>query len=383
MENVEVYGLHVTNQNTCLDENNPHICIGWSKMGDLSNAKTKEEIETLYDDTWPDAKKNSKASNVGQLNRFVNDTKIGDLIVFRKDNGIHIGRVTSEYFWNQEDFGDDLDYKNVRQVEWIKHVSTDIFSQEFLNSLGSAMSYFSLTKYYNVIQSIIDDSYLLDLGFYNNLKAAEDIVPLEYDGSYSLVRKIVEAYKGINENLLDAKDLEVIYFATIGTWKSSFANKKERIINSHLPNDKKNELVTLVDDLEKATNSGFYKHKENEKNVMGMFGTGIGSLRVTNDNVKTLIELFIKVCGMQNASQCATALKHFIKSDIKGAKAGVVSTILHCLQPTIFPIFNGSTFNSRLFERLGILVENANEMTSYVDNMLHIQEFRDRHFTVL
>lgn len=380
MENIEVYGLHATNLNTCLDENNPHICIGWSRMGDLSNANTKEALEAMHDTAWPDAKKNSKANNVGQLNRFVNETKVGDIIVFRKDSGIHIGRVTSDYFWNTDDYGDDPDYKNVRKVEWLKHVSTDIFSQDFLNSLGSAMSYFSLTKYYNVIQAVIDDSYLEDYAFYKNLKEAKDVNPLEYDGSYSLVRKIVEAYKGINENILDAKDLEVIYFATIGTWKSSFANKKERIINSHLPNDKKNELVALVDDLEKTTNSGYYQHKENGKNIMGMFGTGMGSLRVNNDDVKRLIELFIKVCGMQNSNQCAVALKNTIQSEIKGAKAGVVSTILHCLQPTIFPIFNGSTFNSRLFEKLGILIENANEVTSYVDNMLRIQEFRDKHF---
>ena len=32
------------------------------------------------------------------------------------------------------------------------------------------MSYFSLTKYYNVVQNVLDDSYLEELSFYKNLK---------------------------------------------------------------------------------------------------------------------------------------------------------------------------------------------------------------------
>lgn len=380
MDNIEVYGLHVINRNTCLSENNPHICIGWSKMGDLSNLKTIEEIKALYEVTWPESKEGKKRINIGQINRFVNETKIGDLIVFRKDNGIHIGKVISDYFWNKEDFGDDQDYKNSRKVKWLKHVSIDVFSQEFLNSLGAAMSYFSLTKYYDVVQAILDDKYLEELSFYKNLKSANDINPLEYDGSYSLVRKIIELYKNINENALDIKDLDLIYFATIGTWKSSFANKKDRINNSHLPNDKKEELIKLIDDLEKKTNSGFYKHKENDKNVMGMFGTGMGSLNVNIDNVKILIKLFIEIYNMNDAQRCINLLRQSIKGEIKGAKTGVISTVLHCLQPTIFPIFNNATFKSRLFEKLGILIENPNEITSYADNIIRIQEFRDKHF---
>ena len=41
MITTHLFGIHIKNQNSALDENNPHICIGWSKMGDLSSIETK------------------------------------------------------------------------------------------------------------------------------------------------------------------------------------------------------------------------------------------------------------------------------------------------------------------------------------------------------
>ncbi len=161
MENVKIYGIHIINKNTALDENNPHICIGWSYLGDLSSAKNEKDISKIYDELNPNDKKQSKSQNVGQINRFVNETKIGDLVVYRKHKtkDIYIGKVTSEYFWNKEDFGDDSDYKNVRKVKWIKHASADMFPKSFLHSLGSAMSYFSLDKYSDIVNSALDGTY--------------------------------------------------------------------------------------------------------------------------------------------------------------------------------------------------------------------------------
>ena len=42
--NHNVYGIHIKEENTALSEDNPHICIGWSDMGDLSNITTKEAL---------------------------------------------------------------------------------------------------------------------------------------------------------------------------------------------------------------------------------------------------------------------------------------------------------------------------------------------------
>ena len=44
-----LWGIHIKNKNTALSEENPHVCIGWSVMGDLSGLETTEDIAELYE----------------------------------------------------------------------------------------------------------------------------------------------------------------------------------------------------------------------------------------------------------------------------------------------------------------------------------------------
>lgn len=46
--NFNVYGIHIKLQNTALDVENPHVCIGWSYLGDLTQIGTKEDLYNLY-----------------------------------------------------------------------------------------------------------------------------------------------------------------------------------------------------------------------------------------------------------------------------------------------------------------------------------------------
>lgn len=368
-------------KNNALDESNPHICIGWSALGDLSNMKNKKQLNALYDEKLPDSKPKSKASNVGQLNRFVNETNKGDKIVYREGKGVHIGEITSDYIFTNLDFGDDQDYKNIRKVKWLKHVSTDVFLENFLNSLDSAMSYFSMNEYSELIDSVLDDSYWNNFKAFKDLKAAEDIDSSTYDASYLFVTKLVEAYDDVSIDDLDKGDLENIYFATILSTEVTVENKKKKINSSHLNDDKKKELVELLEELEKKTKSGDYSHKENDEFVMGMFGTGMRTLNVSAENARLLISLFKKLRKEQDFATCISELKEATKNKIKGAQTGVVSTILHCLQPTIYPIINGHTADSKIFEKLGIPIEHPRELDTYAENIKKIHEFRDRHFT--
>lgn len=47
--NHSVYGIHIKMENNALSEERPHICIGWSAMGDLSDIATKDELSAKYD----------------------------------------------------------------------------------------------------------------------------------------------------------------------------------------------------------------------------------------------------------------------------------------------------------------------------------------------
>lgn len=52
-----IFGIHIQNKNTCLSKENPHICIGWSAMGNLSSYDTKEKLEKAHELTYPSSKK--------------------------------------------------------------------------------------------------------------------------------------------------------------------------------------------------------------------------------------------------------------------------------------------------------------------------------------
>ena len=71
-----------------------------------------------------------------------------------------------------------------------------------------------------------------------NLKNLEDITdPFKYDGSYEVVRRAAELYSESFDKIsndLDDKDLDVILFLDLGSWKLSYEKKKERIMACHL-----------------------------------------------------------------------------------------------------------------------------------------------------
>lgn len=149
--NNSLYGIHMKLKNNGLSQDNPHVCIGWSVLGDLSDIETKDELTTIYEEAIPDATKRSKQQNVSQIFRFTNDIKIGDWIVFGDGAKFSVGVITSNYYFkNPDPTEQDADYVNNRSVEWIgKDLPSKDLSQSFKNSIGSAMSVFRLNDYKN------------------------------------------------------------------------------------------------------------------------------------------------------------------------------------------------------------------------------------------
>ena len=157
-----VYGIHITGKNNALSENDPHICIGGSKMGDLSDCTDRDSISAKHAETWPDAKANSRSQNVGQIYRFVVESQIGDYVVFGDGSTAHIGVIKSDYYYQENPQDQDLDYVNNKRVEWLKDVPYAELSVQFKNSLGSAMSFFRLNDYKSVIADLLNDTYEKD-----------------------------------------------------------------------------------------------------------------------------------------------------------------------------------------------------------------------------
>lgn len=162
--NHSVYGMHIKLQNDALSDDNPHVCIGWSGMGDLSDITTKDELTSKYDATWSDVKSRKKGQDIGQVWRFIKEMQTGDYVVLSCGDTCHIGRITSDYYFDDTaNENQNPDYTNIRNVEWLKKdIRKSDLSQALQNSLGAAMSVFGLNDYKSAVYALLNDTYVKD-----------------------------------------------------------------------------------------------------------------------------------------------------------------------------------------------------------------------------
>ena len=93
------------------------------------------------------------------------------------------------------------------------------------------------------VQAIIDD-----------LKKQPELDPDSHDGCYELMRSTVAAYSRSKPAIIDYRDMNLLYLTTIGTWKQGIDSKKKTVKESNLPDDEKEKLTRLWDDIwEKAS----------------------------------------------------------------------------------------------------------------------------------
>ena len=159
-----VYGIHIKRENTALSEENPHICIGWSALGDLSDIATKDELSAKYSEIWPENKVRTKAQDVGQIWRFLKEIRVGDYVVFADGGVCHIGKVVSDYYFDKKVHeAQSKDYANTRKVEWLKkNISRRDLSEAFHHSLMTAMSVWGLNDYKSAVYELLNGTYVKD-----------------------------------------------------------------------------------------------------------------------------------------------------------------------------------------------------------------------------
>lgn len=153
--NFNVYGIHITKQNSCLDQNNAHICIGWSNLGDLSNIRTKDELYELYTSVNNDHSNQRKGANVSQIWMFKDEIKANDYVVYFDKGIAHIGKIIGDYEFIQDVEKQDSDYVNNRKVEWIKDIAYNDLPSEYRKSSLTQKSLFRLNSYKPLIKDII------------------------------------------------------------------------------------------------------------------------------------------------------------------------------------------------------------------------------------
>ena len=86
------------------------------------------------------------------------------------------------------------------------------------------------------------------------LKQKNEIQPTEFDGTYSSVYEAVECYAKLKKTaLIDYKDLDLLYYLSLGFWTGDKNELKQHIQNSHLLHIDKHMLYETV---EKIWNKG-------------------------------------------------------------------------------------------------------------------------------
>lgn len=159
----KLWGIHIKEKNDALSEENPHVCIGWSEMGDMSSLETREDIMAEYEQHYNKSNR-GKGQDVGILRRFLKEIQVGDYIIFAETSEFHIGRIESEYYYDNTDYpNQSKDYTNVRKVKWLKkNISRKDISTSMHNSLATAMSVFSLNDYRAAIVDLLKGTYKKD-----------------------------------------------------------------------------------------------------------------------------------------------------------------------------------------------------------------------------
>lgn len=158
-----LWGIHIKEQNDALSDDNPHVCIGWSDMGDLSSLETTEDIMTVYEQHF-NKNNRAKGQDVGMIRRFLKELQIGDYIIFAESSEFHIGRIESDYIYDDTDYpNQSSDYKNIRKVKWLKkHISRKDISKAMHNSLATAMSIFGINDYRSAVVDLLRGTYKKD-----------------------------------------------------------------------------------------------------------------------------------------------------------------------------------------------------------------------------
>lgn len=116
------------------------VAIGW-EGGDLSNARTPDEIRAILREAYPDAKPGWLAAVTSMANKFRNLMVEGDRVISYDPQRREylVGSIAGDYR-----FAPDIvpDHPHVRPVRWESRISRDALTTSSKNSLGSILALF-------------------------------------------------------------------------------------------------------------------------------------------------------------------------------------------------------------------------------------------------
>ncbi len=174
------------------------IGLGWDKLGDLSKYANKEAIKSSLIKAY--GGDGNKMNDVAANYEFANEINIGDVIIVKKGRSelLGYGEVTSDYYFDNT----REDYKNCRNVQWIKKGTWAPHKSLVLKTLTNITKYKSDSEAYNTffeqLLGIINGDVVKDV-----IDTAKAVAPLNQilygpPGTGKTYHTINEAIKIIN-----------------------------------------------------------------------------------------------------------------------------------------------------------------------------------------
>jgi len=171
-----------------------------------------------------------------------------------------------------------------------------------------------------------------------------------------VVREVLEALK--DRPRLTASEFDAVYLMTIWSGGFSSEKKKQRIQQLGIESSVKDKLIGLIDDR------------------VGCWGTGVFSpgSKLGEEGLKVIWSLFKDLMAASTTNEKLDVLAKYISKGIRGVQAGILSNILYCLEPNLFPVINnGIKAGAERWLKLKL----SSSMESYIGQMEKMLALRD------
>lgn len=219
------------------------------------------------------------------------------------------------------------------------------------------------------------------LDLVQGLVSHEEIVPDQHDGSYELMREVINAYATAGNNSeWDYKDLNLVYLSSVISSRHGIEPKKQVIRDSHLPEEQKTRLIDVISTIWNRVQA--FEYDGHADPVLGMFGTGFMSFqgKANEESARKFIQMCIDIKDLSDDTQLFDICDDVLTPGVDGMGAAAASMVLHCLKPMTFPVFNGNMGNKNIYEYFGLAIKYKGKVESYIANCRLVKEFRDKHF---
>lgn len=137
--------------------NNNYIGIGWfdaiNPIEENWDLTDKDFLKEKYREKYCDDANMRVNQNVGQIYRFINEMKIGDIVISPYNtNDLLIGKITGDLYFQNDN---SSPYPWRKRMEWIKdNVNRHNFSQPVQNTLRATLTCFEVKQKDEILEAL-------------------------------------------------------------------------------------------------------------------------------------------------------------------------------------------------------------------------------------